>query len=150
MQEAEYRKILSDAVGKEVEAYNFYAGAAQKTQDRILKSIFTELADEEKKHRSLLEGYLKNQTPVRFNPSKDYKVSNTVERPPLSLSMKPVDAVALAMKKEEDAMNLYRELATCSMDPEQKDVFLSLSNMEMGHKTRLENIYTNMAFPEAW
>ncbi len=150
MQMSEYKKILSDAVEKEIEAFNFYSGVAGKLQDRNLKTIFTELADEEKKHRSLLEGYLSNQKPMKFDPSKDYKVSEMVQRPPLSLQMKPVDAIALAMKNEEDALNMYKELATCSADPEQKNVFLSLANMEKGHKTRLEDMYTNMAFPEAW
>jgi len=29
-------------------------------------------------------------------------------------------------------------------------MFLELANMERGHKARLEDIYVNMAFPEAW
>jgi rubrerythrin len=29
-------------------------------------------------------------------------------------------------------------------------VFEQLANMEKGHKARLEDIYTNMAYPEVW
>jgi rubrerythrin len=64
--------------------------------------------------------------------------------------MKPADAIALAMKQEEEAMHMYAELAKCSADKEQKEMFGELSRMEKGHKVKLEGMYTNMAFPEVW
>ena len=33
---------------------------------------------------------------------------------------------------------------------EQAKAFQELATMEQGHKTRLEELYTNMAFPEVW
>ena len=149
MQLDEYRKIIAGAVEKEIEAYTFYAGVYEKVQSPSLKSIFKELADEEKKHRSMLEGFLVNPKPMRFETTRDYKISETIKRPPLSLEMKPSDAIALAIKNEEDAMKMYSDLAECSHQ-EQKDLFQSLANMERGHKVKLEDLYTNMAFPEAW
>ena len=41
----------------------------------------------------------------------DYKVAETVDMPRLSLDMKPAEAIALAMKKEEEAMRMYLSLA---------------------------------------
>ena len=64
--------------------------------------------------------------------------------------MKPVDAIALAVKSEEEAMDMYKKMAEWSTDAEQKKMFQSLSNMEQGHKVRLEETFTNMAFPEVW
>jgi rubrerythrin len=64
--------------------------------------------------------------------------------------MKPSDTIALAMKNEEEAMNMYTDLANCSSDQEQKKVFQALAKMEQGHKARLEDMFTNMAFPEVW
>lgn len=150
MQIEDYKRIIRSAVEKEIEAYEFYAGVAEKVTDRALKDIFSELAEEEKKHKSLLEGYLADVKPLAFDVQRDYRVSETVQRPALTLDMKPVDAVALAMKKEEDAMNMYTALAENSSDQEQKNAFQSLAAMERGHKARLEDLYTNMAFPEAW
>ncbi|SPD75872.1 Rubrerythrin [uncultured Desulfobacterium sp.] len=150
MKTEEYNKIISFAVEKEIESYDFYQGVCDKTADSNLKAIFRELADEEKKHRHLLEGLLSRPKDFHFNESADYKVSETVDRPKLSLTMKPADAIGLAMKNEEDAMRLYAELANASSDSEQKEMFLSLSRMEQGHKTKLEDLYTNMAFPEVW
>jgi rubrerythrin len=47
-------------------------------------------------------------------------------------------------------MQMYTQLAGLSDDPGQKELFQSLASMERGHKARLEDLYTNMAFPEAW
>lgn len=64
--------------------------------------------------------------------------------------MKPIEGIALAIKKEEDSMNMYIQFSTLSTEAEQKSVFQELAKMELGHKARLEDIYTNMAFPEVW
>ena len=146
----EYKKIISDAVGDEKEAYEFYSGVAEKVNDRNLKDIFRELADEEKKHEKSLSGFISDMRLMHFHEKKDYKISQSIEKPHLSLNMKPSDAIALAMKKEEEAMNMYTELANCSNNQQQKEVFQALANMEKGHKVKLEDMYTNMAFPEAW
>ena len=50
------KKIISTAIDREVEAYTFYRGVADKVKDPALKSLFTELAGEEKKHREFLQG----------------------------------------------------------------------------------------------
>ncbi|HPD51657.1 MAG TPA: ferritin family protein, partial [Methanoculleus sp.] len=68
----------------------------------------------------------------------------------LSVDMKPLDGLLLAIKKELQAAQMYSRLARASADAEQKMVFEQLANMEKGHKARLEDIYTNMAYPEAW
>ncbi len=146
----EYKKIIAFAVEKEIEAHDFYAGVAARIENRSLKDVFKELADEEEKHKVLLKGFFNNLKPMHFEEKKDYKISETVQRPPLTLQMKPADAIALAMKNEEDAMKMYAELADHSSDQGQKEAFQSLAKMEKGRKARLEDMYTNMAFPEVW
>ncbi len=146
----EYKRIITQAIGGEIEAYEFYAGVANKMQDSNVKVIFDELATEEKSHRDFLEGVLANAKPLAVDESKDYKVSATVDKPKLSVSMKPSDAIGLAMKNEEEAMNMYTKLAGICADKAQRELFESLARMERGHKFKLEEMYTNMAFPEAW
>jgi len=146
-----YKKILAMAIENEIEAAEFYQGVYNKTENNNLKSIFGKLTEEERKHRALLEGFLTNESlHMKFKTGQDYKVSETVEMPKLSMEMKPVDAIALAMKKEEEAMNMYLNFAQASDDTEQKEVFENLARMEQSHKANLENLYTDMAFPEAW
>lgn len=147
-----YKEILKMAVGNEVEAYEFYRDAAAKMKDPAMKKTFQELADEESGHKVLLEGYLSNEMKdMKFSEEKDYKVAETVEAPQaLSTDMAFKDAIALAMKKEQEAMEMYQQFADASEGAKQKETFLELAKMEKGHKVRLEDIYTNIAFIEVW
>ena len=146
----DYKKILEMAVANEIAAHDFYKSVCEKTSDNNLKYIFAELAEEELKHRVFLEGYLTGGKPLHFAEVIDYKVSETVEKPKPSIEMKPADAIGLAMKQEEEAMNMYRDLANSSTSPDQKEMFLALSNMERSHKVKLEELYITMGYPEVW
>jgi rubrerythrin len=146
----EYKRIITMAIASEIEAYEFYTVVAEKTKDSSLKSIFDGLANEERGHREFLESVLSDTKPLSIDETKDYKVSATVDKPKLSVNMRPVDAIALAMKNEEEAMNTYTELAYICTDDREKDLFESLAQMERGHKLKLEEMYTNMAFAEVW
>ncbi len=147
----DYKKIIMLAIDREVESYSFYRTISDKVKDGGLKKTFNELAGEETKHREFLEGLLsKGPTSFHFNAHMDYKVTNAMPSPKLSADMKPIDGILLAVQKELEAMQMYNQLANSSTDAEQKKMFTELSNMERGHKNRLEDIYTNMAFPEVW
>ena len=146
----DYKAIISMAIGNEIEAYEFYSAVSQKTGDANMKKIFQDLAQEELGHRHFLEGLKSNVKPMQFDVSKDYKVSESVDKPKLSMTMKPADAMALAMKQEEEAMVMYEGLANCNTDQEQKAMFKSLAEMEKSHKIKLEGIYTSIAFAEVW
>ena len=147
-----YKEILKMAVGNEVESFEFYRDAAAKMKDPAMKKTFQELADEESGHKVLLEGFLSNEMKdMKFSDEKDYKVAETVEAPQtLSTDMAFKDAIALAMKKEQEAMEMYQQFADASEEAKQKETFLELAKMEKGHKVRLEGIYTDMAFIEVW
>lgn len=150
MKSEEYKKVISTAVENEIEAFDFYSAAGEKVSDANLKAIFKELADEEQKHRDFLQGLLTQAKPMKFDEGQDYKISESVAKPKLSISMSPADAIGLAMKNEEEAMQMYAELAKASADKEQKELFESLSRMEQGHKIKLEGMFTDMAYPEVW
>lgn len=147
----EFKKIISQAIGEEVAAFEFYNGVSEKTGDKGLKVLFKELAAEESKHKRTLEGYMVME-PEKFHfaASSDYKVADSIPTPALSLDMKPIDGLLIAIRKELEAMQMYTRLANASADEAQKKTFLELAAMERQHKARLEDIYTNMAFPEAW
>lgn len=146
----QYISILKMAVENEAEAYEFYKAAAGHARDAALKTVFSDLAREELKHKALLEGYVNSGSQMHFDEAKDYKVSQTVESPKLSTAMTFADAIALAMKKEEEAMAMYQAFAEASTDEKQKETFMELSRMESGHKSGLEEIYVNSAYAEVW
>jgi len=151
MKSDDAKKIISTAVDREVEAYTFYRTISDKVKDPALKKLFDELAGEEKQHREFLQGMLtKDIAKMHFDAKKDYKMVNAMPSPPLSADMKPLDGLVVAIKKELEAMQMYSQLAGLSTETEQKFLFTQLANMESGHKARLEDLYTNMAFPEVW
>ncbi len=151
MDQNEYKKIISFAIDQEMEAFTFYHSIAQRAEDKNVKNLFSDLAADEKKHRVTLEAFL-DRAPdkLHFSEAKDYKVVDSIPTPPLSPDLKPLDGLVIAIRKELEAMQMYTQLAVRSTEAAQKDVFLELASMERGHKNRLEDIYTNMAFPEAW
>ena len=147
----EYRNIISEAINNEVEAYTFYQTVSEKVTDANLKKLFGELAGEEKGHREYLQKLLSRDiTSLGFSTTKDYKVGDSLPTPPLTPDLKPVDGLVVAIKKELAAMQMYTQLANASDDAEVKQLFTELATMERGHKTRLEDIYVNTAFAEAW
>ncbi|MDP3395890.1 MAG: ferritin family protein [Methanoregula sp.] len=145
------KKIISTAIDKEVEAYTFYRGVADKVKNPALKSLFSELAGEEKKHREFLQGMLnKDVSKMNFDKSHDYKIADALPSPALTVDMKPLEGIVISIQRELEAMQMYTQLANLSKDTETQFLFSQLANMERGHKARLEDIYTNMAFPEVW
>ena len=151
MKTEDAKKIISTAIDREVEAYTFYRSIADKVKDKNLKDLFAELAGEEKKHREFLQAFLtKDASKMKFAAGHDYKVGDALPSPALTPDLKPLDGLVLAIKKELEAMQMYTQLAKAAADTETQLLFSQLANMERGHKARLEDIYTNMAFPETW
>jgi len=151
MKPEDFEKIISSAIDSEVESYTFYKSVADRAKDKSLKTIFLDLAEDEKGHREYLQRVLtRGLKEMHFIDAPDYKVTDALDEPELSVDMKPLDGLLLAIKKELQAAQMYSRLARASADAEQKMVFEQLANMEKGHKARLEDIYTNMAYPEVW
>lgn len=147
----DYKNILQMAIANEIEAYEFYLNAANKSKNANLKATFTELAEEEKKHKVTLEAFINNETKqMHFKETADYKISESIELPKLTANMSFADGLALAMKKEEEAMKMYQDFANASDNNAQKEMFVQLAIMEKGHKTRLEDIYSSTAYTEVW
>jgi len=151
MKADDVKKIISTAIDREVEAHTFYRSVSDKVKDKALKTIFDELAEEEKKHREFLQGFLsKDASKMKFATGHDYKVGDALPSPKLTTDLKPLDGLVLAIKKELEAMQMYTQFANAAADTETQLLFSQLANMERSHKARLEDIYTNMAFPEVW
>ena len=151
MKPEDAKKIISTAIDREVEAYTFYKSVADKVKDKNLKALFAELAGEEKKHREFLQAFLsKDASKMKFAAGHDYKVGDALPSPKLTADLKPLEGLIIAIQKELEAMQMYTQFANAAADTETQLLFSQLANMERGHKSRLKDIYTNMAFPETW
>ena len=152
MEPLEFERIIGIAVERELEANKFYTQVAEKSADASVREIFSQLAREEMGHYELLEKYHSDPSmAVKVSaPPSDWKVAESQPLPALSLAMKPADAIALAMKKEQQAVEFYRQLAESSADAAVRDMFVNLANMELGHKHRLETVFVDIGYPEAF
>lgn len=151
MNHMQYKQILTDAIQGEIDSQKFYQDAAGRMQDRFLKELFTRFTHEEKKHEEILRGFMEAiPEALPFDENRNYKVSETIDRPEVSDRMKPADAFALAMKKEQEAMDQYNTLADGCIDPEQAQMFRSLAAMEREHKLKMEQAFVDIGYPEVW
>jgi rubrerythrin len=151
MDNREFDKIMEQTIELEKEAYEFYRNAAEKVTEPAVKQLFAEFASEQSLSKEQLEELKANEVyDFDFNGAPDFKVSETVDSPRLSTDMKPLDAIALAMKKEEEAVKTYSSLATFTSDPEKQRLYHELAQIGEKRKARMEALYTNAAFPEVW
>ena len=151
MKQNDYNDILDRAIKSEIEAAQFYAEVAEKSENTFIKELFLTFSKEEKRHRQILEGFRNDPSvAISFEKVPDFHVAETVEEPALSVDMTPVDAIALAMKKEEAAMRHYTELAELCNNAERKKLFSELAAMEREHKNKLETAFVDIGYPEVW
>jgi rubrerythrin len=151
MKQSVYDDIIDRAISSEIEAAEFYAQVAEKSKNTFIKELFLTFSEEEKKHRQILEGFRDDPSvAISFEKVPDFHIAETVDQPALSMDMSPVDAVALAMKKEEAAMRHYTELADVCTNAERKKLFYQLAAMEREHKNKMENAFVDIGYPEVW
>jgi len=152
MDNMEFERIIAIAIKREIEAYEFYRDVAGRIDDAAVKKIFMDLSRDEMCHHDLLEKYRYDPSmAIKFKaPAHDFKVAETVAGPALSIDMKPADAIALAMKKEQAAVEFYRGLARLCDDQAVKQTYQSLANMELSHKKLLEDVFVDIGYPESF
>jgi rubrerythrin len=152
MEKEKFLEIINVGIKRELEAHAFYQDVTKRVEDKSVKKIFEDLAKEELGHKELLEKFKYNpDIPVKFNaPKTDFHLAENVDLPELSIKMKPKDALALAMKKEQMAVEFYQQLAEQTDDNNIKKMIIEIAHMELSHKQRLENAYTDIAYVEAF
>lgn len=70
-QNKEFFAILADAIRRETEAFNYYYQASEKSPSPENRSLLTQLAEEERRHRIILVQEYKNLKRLLFGKSKD-------------------------------------------------------------------------------
>ena len=143
--------IFDLAIRKEEAANQFYAALAQRVKNRAVQEIFTELAKEELNHKTLLTSL--QAAPLihtKFARVPDYHIAESEAQPVVTPDMPLRDAVALAMKNEQQAAQLYRVMAQATTEADVRELFENLMNMELGHKNKLETLFVDIGYPEVF
>jgi len=139
-----FEEIVRFAVDKEREAVAFYEDAANQESYSGARKAFQEFASEERRHQNLLEGLLTGETRLsdyKFEWIPDIKRSNYIEDMTYEKGMPYPDILRLAMKREEKALQLYRDLYDKTDNEELRKVLNLLRQEEAKHKLALETLY---------
>lgn len=152
MEKSQLESVLAAAKESELEANRFYSEVARRATNPNVRQIFTELAGDELGHWELLDAAQRDPAMASrmAGPAADYRVAEATALPVLSIDMKPADAIALAMKKEQAAVELYTGLAEAASDPVISATLKGLARMEQGHKARLEAVFVQIGYPEVF
>jgi rubrerythrin len=136
--------ILQFAIDREKEAVAFYEGLSRRETFSGVRETFESFAREERKHQSMLEGFLnkgKTLEEYDFEWIPDLKRSNYTVDIAYEEGMDYADTLRIAMKREEASLRLYNELAEKEGRAEALKVFKMLSQEEAKHKLALETMY---------
>jgi len=143
--------FLDIAIQREIEAFDFYSGLAQKVADSQTKDALVHLASEEKKHRAFLEDYRDGKVAsggLRMNDAVDYKIAEYMDKPAADTEIKSSEAYLLAAHREKASHDFYMALAGIHPDGPVKDMLLLMASEEMKHKEKVEYLYSNTAFAQ--
>ena len=138
-----YDELLEFAIGKEIEANQFYLALADRVDSIEISKVFEALAQEELKHKAQLELELMKtgkvveikQPPAASN--RNYIVSDNKSL--LDMDYKYI--LLLGMEKEEASFRIYVDLVPKAYDSESREVLLSLAQEEVRHKLRFQMEY---------
>ena len=139
-------EIVDFAIEKEKEAVEFYTDLSHKEAFSGSKDLFLDFANEEEKHRRLLEefrskGFTQTMKAYKLKWIKDIKRSDYVVDLEYQPGMAFNEILLLAMKREEKALRLYNDFLKEAETPESQKVFKILCQEEAKHKLALETMY---------
>lgn len=137
-------EILEYAIDKEKEAVAFYTDLSTKDGFSSVKQTFIDFAAEEEKHVEMLQGISADQDQVDTYELKavpDLKISDYLVETEYKEGMLMNDILRIAMKREEMAVKLYRDLSEKSDNAAFSKLFNLLAQEESKHKLSLETMY---------
>ncbi len=137
-----FQDILEFAISREQKAIDSYGIMSEIAKSPGMKEFLLELREEEKKHKSLLEGITDQKiTGFTIKEVPDLKISDYLTEETPSEEMTFQDLLIFAAKKEQEAVELYSNLEANAEDDELKNLFQFLIQQEKTHKLKLEKEY---------
>lgn len=151
MKEMTIKNALRVAINEEVRAYNLYKKTSEKVKNAGSRQMLSELANEEMKHRKILEGIVVSENYKALGNKIDQNrvgIAEFLEATELQENASPQEVLIFAMKEEEKALNFYNALKTDFAGTDLEEVFGRLATEEFGHKQKLEQEYEDQILQE--
>jgi len=147
-----FKKLISLAIQREEEAYEFYTKASENAELPSSKQLLLELARQEEGHKKKLMNALGGGVCETFTCStieefEGHDLSKYLIEIPLDAGSTSQDILIVAIKREEGARDFYKSLSELTTSTSHRTVFESLAKEEQNHKDRLESIYDEQIQP---
>ena len=142
MEEKQFKEMIQFAIGREIDAINFYNQANKMVKHSGTKELFLDFMKQEEGHKKKLEGVLAGKVDVaKIEKVPNLKISDYMVDGELRADISYADILRIAMKREERSVNLYTDLKQRNQDATLNNVFTFLVQEESKHKYALEKIY---------
>jgi rubrerythrin len=142
MDEKQFKEMIQFAIGREIDAINFYTQAKNMVKHSGTKELFSDFAKQEDGHKKKLEGVLAGKVDVaKIEKVPNLKISDYMVDGELRSDIPYADILRIAMKREERSVKLYTDLKEQNQDVALNSLFTFLIQEESKHKYALEKIY---------
>lgn len=136
--------VLTFAIRREHDARELYLMFRDMVKDTGAKALLEDLANQELGHKNLLENALKKEDIELIGGKKkvkDLHLSYYMTTEDIGPDSTPQKVMLFAIKKEEEAYNMYHMLLGNYEGTEMEELFSRLAREEMDHKEILEREY---------
>ena len=151
MKKLSITEVFDKAIKLEEAAYKFYVDIANIVEDDASKYTLNFLAEEELKHKKILQKYKSggfSEGSLALDTVVDGKIVEAFGVPEIKKGMAHKDIFLVAAEKEKASHEFYEGLAHMHPEGELKNLFLKFANEELKHKEKVEYLYCNAAFPQ--
>ncbi|MCF7792481.1 MAG: ferritin family protein [Candidatus Cloacimonetes bacterium] len=142
MTKDKFNEVIDFAIDGEKDAVRFYQDLQTRVKFNAQKEMLKELENMEKGHIVILENIRdKGFQKIEVKEVTDLHIADYVVDIQPKEDMSYQDILIIAMKKEEQAKNLYTALASNFPGTEMETLFKKLASEEAGHKLKFETLY---------
>ena len=142
--------IIDRAVANEEAAAAFYRRAAESVSDPVSQEALESLMRDEEEHKRLLEEFRSGDRTLPEGHTDTGAIVESFGVPDFTETISPADAFLLAANKEKLAVDMYENWAKLYPAGPERELLEGLAEVERRHKAKVEAMFTNAAFPEAW
>ena len=146
----ELTTLIEQAIRQEELSHEFYTRLSKLVTHEETKETLEWLAKDELEHKAFLESCLTPTGCALVGSAQDTHLAEIMNAPAITSELTPKEALMVAMKREEGSYNFYQRLASLQPPGDAKAFLEKMAKMELGHKQKVEYLYTNVAFPEVW
>jgi rubrerythrin len=138
--------ILNYAIAREAEAHSFYKELSLHVEKSDLQKTLQNFALDEFQHKLHLEAVRDGEVLMHPDQVGSLDIADSLIDIEPTKDMDYTEVLALAIRKENAACQLYSKLAEAARDSKTKQILLLLAQEEAKHKLALEIEYDLTTF----